>query len=146
MSSTSIPKPPSPPPSYTEVDASQYSGSSRPPVSSHHNHQHHSHQHQHGHHHNALGSPLAFPAHPGYGPTPIANQHTHVLPYYDPRSPYAIAEANSRARWRFVGAFIWALLILAILSVLCGVEVQIQRQPWRGWWLGSGNSDPWMDQ
>ncbi|KAI8982776.1 hypothetical protein BD414DRAFT_491094 [Trametes punicea] len=74
----------------------------------------------------AVGAPLPFPAHAGYGPTPIAQQ-TQLLPYYDPRSPYAIAEANSRARWRFIEAVLWAVIILGFVSFLTGWEIQVMR-------------------
>ncbi|KAI0711052.1 hypothetical protein C8T65DRAFT_648007 [Cerioporus squamosus] len=72
-------------------------------------------------------SPLAFPAHtPYYGPTPIAQQ-AQLLPYYDPRSPYAVAEANHRARWRFISAAIWAVAILTFVSFMMGLEVEAIR-------------------
>ncbi|KAH9899444.1 hypothetical protein C8Q73DRAFT_787326 [Cubamyces lactineus] len=71
-----------------------------------------------------VGAPLPFPAHAGYGPTPIAQQ-TQLLPYYDPRSPYAIAEATARARWRFIKALLWALVVLSLLSCMMGLEVQV---------------------
>ena len=71
-----------------------------------------------------VGTQLPFPAHAGYGPTPIAQQ-TQLLPYYDPRSPYAVAEANARARWRFITALLWALVILGLLSCMMGLEVEV---------------------
>jgi hypothetical protein len=133
---TSSQKPSSPPPAYVEVDPSQQHASSsrpQPPPQS-----------------------ASYPADPSslhhtagyYGPTPIlAQQQTHILPYYDPRSPYSVTEATSRARWRFLGALFWALLILSVTSAICGMEVEIQRHPWRGWWvIFGGNNDPWMDQ
>ena len=88
----------------------------------------------------------AFPTHAGYGPTNIIQQATHVLPYYDPRSPYAIAEANSRARWRFVGAVCWAVLILALMSLVTGWEIDVHNNPWNGdYWrrIVRGNKDEW---
>ena len=70
---------------------------------------------------------LSFPAHaPYYGPTPIAQQ-TQLLPYYDPRSPYAVAEANHRARWRFITAALWAVAILTFVSFITGWEVEAMR-------------------
>ena len=84
-------------------------------------------------------APFAFPhphPHPGsYGPTPIAQQ-TQLLPYYDPRSPYAIAEATSRARWRFVFAALWAVFILSVVSAATGWEVERARMSRleRGWY------------
>ncbi|TFK93630.1 hypothetical protein K466DRAFT_537729 [Polyporus arcularius HHB13444] len=72
-------------------------------------------------------SPLSFPAHaPYYGPTPIAQQ-AQLLPYYDPRSPHAVAEANHRARWRFISAAIWAVAILAFVSFMTGLQVEATR-------------------
>ncbi|OCH94493.1 hypothetical protein OBBRIDRAFT_831735 [Obba rivulosa] len=67
--------------------------------------------------------PSVFPTHVPYGPTPIAQQAA-LLPYYDPRSPHAIAESESRARWRFIGAFMWAVIILALVGVATGYEVR----------------------
>ncbi|TBU43290.1 hypothetical protein BD309DRAFT_961005 [Dichomitus squalens] len=67
--------------------------------------------------------PLPFPAHTGYGPTPIPQQ-TQLLPYYDLRSPYAVAEANRRARWRFIEAALWALVVLSAVSFVMGWEVE----------------------
>lgn len=47
---------------------------------------------------------------PHFGPTPLLHSDPTLglLPYYDLRSPYAIAEATSRARWRFICASLWA--------------------------------------
>ena len=94
----------------------------------------------------AFTSPQPFSPHSGYGPTNIIQQQTHLLPYYDPRSPYAVAEASSRARWRFVGAFCWAILILAVASAVLGVEIDIQNNPWNGDYVRRvvfGNTDAW---
>jgi hypothetical protein len=128
MSSQS--KPSSPPPAYTEVDPALLPSSS-----------------------GTSSSPTGFTTRTGttgYGPTSITAQQQTILPYYDPRSPHALAEAMSRARWRFLGALFWAVLILACTSLLLGIEVDIQRQPWRGnrvrISIGKGNRDPWMDQ
>ncbi|KAG2369731.1 hypothetical protein BDR07DRAFT_1388199 [Suillus spraguei] len=51
---------------------------------------------------------------PHFGPTPLlqSDPTLGLLPYYDPRSPYAIAEATSRARWRFICASLWAIGIV----------------------------------
>ncbi|KAG1755418.1 hypothetical protein EDB19DRAFT_1661192 [Suillus lakei] len=48
---------------------------------------------------------------PNFGPTPLLHSDPTLglLPYYDLRSPYAIAEATSRARWRFICASLWAV-------------------------------------
>ncbi|GJE87481.1 hypothetical protein PsYK624_035640 [Phanerochaete sordida] len=125
---SSSPKPASPPPAYTEVDPAQLAESSSATPQ----------------------SPTGFSTRQGYGPTSITSPQQTILPYYDPRSPYAIAEAASRARWRFIGAFLWAVVILAFVSFLLGIEVDIQREPWRGNRIrigfGKGNTDPWMDQ
>ncbi|KAG2115920.1 uncharacterized protein F5147DRAFT_384668 [Suillus discolor] len=50
------------------------------------------------------------PPPPHFGPTPLLHSDPTLglLPYYDLRSPYAIAEATSRARWRFICASLWA--------------------------------------
>lgn len=109
-SPTSQSKPSSPPPPYTEIaDPALYA---QPSTSV------------------PVGGPNApasspFPTRTAYGPTPI-QQQTQLLPYYDPRSPYAIAEANSRARWRFLVAFVWAVALVALMSLLTGYEVTLQ--------------------
>ncbi|PSR92211.1 hypothetical protein PHLCEN_2v4741 [Hermanssonia centrifuga] len=129
---SSSPKPSSPPPAYTEVDPTQLAATtSRPPMDS------------------QFSSTPSFPTHAGYGPTPLAQQQTELLPYYDPRSPHSVSVASSRARWRFAGALLWAIAILMIMSVLMGFEMEIQRQPWRGnLWrrMTFGNADEWRDQ
>lgn len=106
FSPTSQPKPSSPPPPYTET-----AGTALYPQPSTSNP-------------NAPAS-SPFPTRAAYGPTPI-QQQTQLLPYYDPRSPYAIAEANSRARWRFLVAFVWAVALVALMSILTGYEVTLQ--------------------
>ena len=80
----------------------------------------------------------AFPAHAHagyYGPTPIAQQ-AQLLPYYDPRSPHAVQEATSRARWRFVFAAIWAVFIISVVSAATGWEVERARMSRmeKGWY------------
>lgn len=80
-------------------------------------------------------SPLALPAfsqnppQSHFGPTPISSSQQQgllniPLPYYDPRSPYAIEQALSRARWRFFGGFLCAVGILATVTagMLVGEE------------------------
>ncbi|KAI0686494.1 hypothetical protein BC835DRAFT_1235351, partial [Cytidiella melzeri] len=108
-------KPPSPPPAYAELDhPGQSTSSSQPHITS----QPPAHRHPDGY----------------YGPTPLmAQPQTHILPYYDPRSQHSVAESTTRARWRFIGALLWALLILSVVSTVCGMEADIQRRPWRGW-------------
>jgi hypothetical protein len=51
----------------------------------------------------------------GYGPTPIVQQQTTLLPYYDPRSMYSVHEANWRAKRRFAGAILWAYGLIAVV-------------------------------
>jgi hypothetical protein len=59
-------------------------------------------------------APPAVAAPPPAGPTPITSQGVHLLPVHDPRSPHAMREAISRARWRFVYAFLvaWGISLL----------------------------------
>ncbi|KAH9939248.1 uncharacterized protein BXZ73DRAFT_99451 [Epithele typhae] len=61
--------------------------------------------------------PALGAGHSSWGPTPIAQQAA-LLPYYDPRSPHAVAAAATRARWRFVSAALWAVLILSVIKPL----------------------------
>lgn len=65
-------------------------------------------------------------AHAGYGPTPIGQQQQAALPYYDPRSAHSVQAAKRRAKERFVGAVLWVILILALLSVLAWMDARIQ--------------------
>lgn len=68
--------------------------------------------------------------HRAYGPTPIPQQLQQgvLLPYYDPRSPYAMQQAVSRARWRFAGALVWALGIWVAFGILTGgIVIDIRR-------------------
>ena len=65
-------------------------------------------------------------AHAGYGPTPISRQQQAAIPYYDPRSVHSMRAAGRRAKERFVGAVLWAILILALLPMFVWVEVKIQ--------------------
>ncbi|THH11932.1 hypothetical protein EW145_g339 [Phellinidium pouzarii] len=63
-----------------------------------------------------------------YGPTPILQQQGCLLPYYDPRSPYSMEQAASRARWRFIGALAWAVGIwIAFGIVTGGIVIDIRR-------------------
>ncbi|KAG2155062.1 uncharacterized protein EDB93DRAFT_1063890, partial [Suillus bovinus] len=57
---------------------------------------------------------------PHFGPTPLlqSDPTLGLLPYYDLRSPYAIAEATSRARWRFINASLWATVIFMWLAAV----------------------------
>ncbi|KZP03940.1 hypothetical protein FIBSPDRAFT_878991 [Athelia psychrophila] len=81
-----------------------------------------------------LSSP-PMPTHHLFGPTPIAQQQEALLPYYDSRSPYAVGQASSRARWRFIGAVFYALIIWMALLVVLGVEI-----PEAGRWITSASS------
>jgi hypothetical protein len=62
-------------------------------------------------------APPSFTPLPHFGPTPLlqSDPTLGLLPYYDPRSPYAIAEATTRARWRFICASLWTVGIIALL-------------------------------
>jgi hypothetical protein len=59
---------------------------------------------------------------PAFGPTPLAlpQQQAVLLPYYDARSPHSIAMAVRRARWRFVGAVMWAIVFVLVITALAG--------------------------
>ncbi|EGO02387.1 hypothetical protein SERLA73DRAFT_178302, partial [Serpula lacrymans var. lacrymans S7.3] len=103
-------KPDTPPPAYTDYipEESQPSGSGSsstppPPFSGAPSY------FQSQSHRLAPGPP--YPNPPLFGPTPLGQDQPTLglLPYYDPRSPYAVAAAASRARWRFVGAALWAV-------------------------------------
>ncbi|KAL5507916.1 hypothetical protein ACEPAH_5534 [Sanghuangporus vaninii] len=78
--------------------------------------------------------PSELPEHPQhqvYGPTPLPQQLQQgaLLPYYDPRSPYAMEQAVSRARWRFIGALLWAIGIYAAFGLLSlAVDVVAQQE------------------
>jgi len=96
-------KPSSPPPAYSELpQAAEQPSSSQ-----------------------EAGTALQVPPHPHYGPTPIVENSTHLLPYYDQSSTHAQTEAVKRARLRFLGAILWALSILVVASVVLGVEIKI---------------------
>ena len=58
-----------------------------------------------------------------YGPTPLQADTSTILPYYDPRSPWALHAAASRARWRFLGALFWAGILWVALGSLVGGAV-----------------------
>ncbi|KAF9226717.1 hypothetical protein BS17DRAFT_776027 [Gyrodon lividus] len=57
---------------------------------------------------------------PHFGPTPLMQSQPTLglLPYYDPHSPYSIEAATSRARWRFIGAALWAVGLIVFLLLL----------------------------
>ncbi|PVF94752.1 hypothetical protein CPB86DRAFT_628808 [Serendipita vermifera] len=78
---------------------------------------------------------ISQPAQPRPGPsTPFQQQYTvHYevhprtganeslpLPYYDPRSEAAQDAARSRAIMRFFEAFLWAVLIQAVVATIIG--------------------------
>lgn len=80
--------------------------------------------------------PSASPTQPAqhvYGPTPIPDAVSQggLLPYYDPQSEYARREAVSRARWRFLKAFLWAMAIWVGVGIITGgiaVDVRMSRR------------------
>lgn len=118
------------------------------------------------------GSPTLGPSSPRrvYGPTPMSHDATPAvlgpgtpvylgsgamltpggesgallpLPYYDRSSPYSEEQANSRARWRFFEAFVWAFAVWITLGVLFGtsaVERSHRKHPHRH------DEDPWFSK
>ncbi|KAH9948742.1 hypothetical protein B0H21DRAFT_820677 [Amylocystis lapponica] len=134
QSTPSPTKPSSPPPAYTELPlehpqpSSQLAHNDSPLISG--------------------PSAAAAPIHSGYGPTPIAQQ-VQLLPYYDPRSSYALAEAEARTRWRFVGAVLWALLIILLGGFITGWEAhQRIHHPRFGGWMKVvlGGTEGWSER
>lgn len=80
----------------------------------------------------AFPNPAFIPVpqhHPAYGPTPITSQEQRlVLPYYDPRSPHAMQQARSRARWRFFSALLCAFGIWVAVGIVTGsIVVDVRR-------------------
>ena len=121
MPTQSQSKPPTPPPAYSEAD----SLFAVPPVP------------QSGPMPSYADQPFfaplpSPPSHPHalFGPTPISQQQGLLIPYYDQRSPYAIEQATSRARWRFFGGVLWALGIFAIVLVIGGVQIWAGQRRW----------------
>ncbi|KAI5119599.1 hypothetical protein M0805_005769 [Coniferiporia weirii] len=109
-------KPDSPPPAYSSIPTIPSPIQQTASTS-------HSHPHPHPH-----PQPGPAAAHHVYGPTPIMQQQGILLPYYDPRSPYSIEQAVSRARWRFIGAISWAVGIwIAFGLVTGGIVIDIRR-------------------
>ena len=86
-------------------------------------------------------SPSVVPlnTHAGYGPTPINQQQQVALPYYDPRSVHSLQAANRRARERFIGALLWAMVIFALLPMFAWVCTRIRF----GWSVSRLASSPW---
>ena len=86
-------------------------------------------------------SPLSPPppSQRAYGPTPlpVAQSETTAtaLPYYDPRSPWAMQAAIGRAQRRFFGALFWGCVIWLAVGSLVGSAVDDVRQR-----RGSGRS------
>ena len=74
--------------------------------------------------------------HTTFGPTPLAlpEQQALLLPYYDARSAHSVAMATRRARWRFVGTLVWAIVVIAIVVILTGSGAEA----WK--WKRSNNS------
>lgn len=71
----------------------------------------------------SFGVPGVFPVQPAMGPTPLAPGGPTVLPYYDPRSPYSLAEARVRARRRFFWALLMALALFALGGGFTGTAI-----------------------
>ncbi|KZT29426.1 hypothetical protein NEOLEDRAFT_1145164 [Neolentinus lepideus HHB14362 ss-1] len=63
-----------------------------------------------------------------FGPTPLAQQQETLLPYYDPRSPYSVEQAEVRARKRFVGAVVWAFALMFVAGMVTGAGVGARRR------------------
>ncbi|KAJ4479134.1 hypothetical protein J3R30DRAFT_2722469 [Lentinula aciculospora] len=71
------------------------------------------------------------PAHPNpvnSGPTPASALHIPYA-YYDPRSAHSLAEADTRAKWRFWLTLLWVLGVW----VLCGLLASWIEQRHPGW-------------
>jgi len=103
------------------------------------------------------GSSLSSPSQAGqFGPTPIGNYFPHhvmhhphhhgggptiaFLPYHDPHSPYALAQAERRAMRRFWGALIWAIGVYMLMGMFAG-SVADEAKGRRG--RGGGPRDRW---
>jgi hypothetical protein len=100
--SSNTPPPTQGPPAYTEADPRSGSGQSLPEL------------------------PTAGPQpahHASFGPTPLTTQPLIPYAYYDARSPYSVAQADMRARWRLIGALLWGFGLWAVIGLLVGVEV-----------------------
>ncbi|KIY71119.1 hypothetical protein CYLTODRAFT_487489 [Cylindrobasidium torrendii FP15055 ss-10] len=54
-----------------------------------------------------------------FGPTPATRLQLPYA-YYDPHSDYSVSMADQRARSRFIGAVLYALLILALVGTVLG--------------------------
>ncbi|KAH7887513.1 hypothetical protein F5I97DRAFT_1860956 [Phlebopus sp. FC_14] len=64
-----------------------------------------------------------FVSPPHFGPTPLMqSQGLGLLPYYDPRSPYSVEAATTRARWRFIGAALWAIGLFMFVLVVAALR------------------------
>jgi len=70
------------------------------------------------------------PAH-NFGPTPLTTQALTSYAYYDARSPYALAQADNRARWRLIVALLWAFGLWFAVACLLSVELTAHRHGWR---------------
>ncbi|KAF8239018.1 hypothetical protein L208DRAFT_1386869 [Tricholoma matsutake] len=71
------------------------------------------------------------PVHNEFGPTPLTTQALTPYAYYDARSPYSLAQADSRARWRFIVTLLWALALWFAFG--CLVSVQLTTRRHSGW-------------
>ena len=127
--------PPSLPPTYAEVTATrpqQAQRGSQSPVTSPYPVQLPLPQPASQHRHETMPGPPPLRA---YGPTPLAASQSAmmpVLPYYDPRSPWAMEVATSRARRRFFGALLWGFVIWLAIGSLVGGVVGDARRPRQG--------------
>lgn len=129
-------KTPTPPPAYSEATrtgepgaASPQGGYSPPPIT-----------------HTIPSNHLMSPGQ--FGPTPAQNLQLPYA-YYDPHSLHSVQQADSRARWRFIRAMVWAVGLWCLLGMLIGVQVEIatggvghhasgegRRRQGQGWGLG----------
>lgn len=76
-----------------------------------------------------------------FGPTPLQQSQPLLIPYYDPHSPYSLSQADSRTRWRFIGAVLWTVVLCVIVSGICMAWDQGFRFDWEwNWPVGGGNS------
>jgi len=55
-------------------------------------------------------------------------QEALLLPYFDPRSAFALQEAAARAKWRFLLALIYALIIMFVLGIATGAEISVEER------------------
>ncbi|KAL4263238.1 hypothetical protein AB1N83_005768 [Pleurotus pulmonarius] len=73
-----------------------------------------------------------------FGPTPLQQSQPLLIPYYDPHSPYSLSQADSRTRWRFIGAVLWTVVLCVIFSGICVAWDQGFRFDWERNWPAFG--------